>query len=76
MWHGFGIPKIPSATPTPVQPSWLYAMSPTITITAPMNSDIVLKPIKFVPDKCTCDIIALMAVGCKCGQFQIEQKVK
>jgi hypothetical protein len=28
------------------------------------------------PDKCICDIMALMAVGCKCGQFEREQKSK
>lgn len=25
------------------------------------------------PQTCTCDIMTLMSVGCKCGQFQREQ---
>lgn len=68
MWPGFPVPKAATLPPNPT----------TITITVPkcempmFEFNSVIKE----PDKCTCDIMMLMAVGCKCGQFQREQNKK
>jgi hypothetical protein len=48
----------------------------TFTNTMPQSIKLILDEfagIKKEPDKCTCDIMVLMARGCKCGQFQREQ---
>jgi len=54
---------------------------PTITITsdpAPQSMKSIFHEFAGIkePDRCTCDIMKLMAVGCKCGQFQREQSKK
>lgn len=38
------------------------------------DTPIVEKPA--IIEKCTCDIMSLMAQGCKCGQFAREQAKK
>lgn len=69
--------------PSPTPPI-VFNPSP---LTQPLPSGITIAydfaapppPFDFTPPpplKCTCDIMALMARGCKCGQFEREQKAK
>lgn len=82
MWPGF---PAPTAPPSPPKPKTIYSpivMTPIITITSnpiPQNIQLVLDEFGIKepePEKCTCDIMKLMSVGCKCGQFQREQSRK
>lgn len=84
MWPGFPVPPAqPPKPPKPIQigPIGGPYIPPIITIT----SDPIPQSMKSIfhefagikePDRCTCDIMKLMAVGCKCGQFQREQSKK
>ncbi len=78
MWPGF---PAPTAPPTPtIKPIKIGPIGgpihipPIITITSdpiPQNIQFVLDELGIKePDKCTCDIMMLMAVGCKCGHFK------
>lgn len=70
----FPPPSQPVYSLPPYQPGIVFNSTPPplITITCP-----TLVPFDFSsPLKCTCDIMALMQRGCKCGQFEREQKSK
>lgn len=78
----FGMPKFPPPqtinvpTNLPSQITSWGSPPQQITVTKPKESDWSYPSTPPVPLKCICDIMDLMARGCKCGQFEREQQSK